>query len=641
MLSGRQKPEDIEPLQVVVNDHGLHIVRGHRRGQALCALQGMWRHEIVRAPCRLYGPTDPEVASPFANMDTRVAGLAVQLHGTCPEAWHMGKPLFRTPQEWCDSTEGSKGRAQTSRPSEYQQASAASACAAPNRNQQEAFETKVPETSGRQRPAFGFENPSQQFTTQDKEDLTIQRVDAETWGQQSSPEVCVSMLVCVCSGGELLRGEVLELSQSHVKLWYFDWTDEDPWVPMDRVQIPDFSSLQPGMEVTSWWGKWTYSCHILEVSQSKERLRAPVKVRYTYGFGQQDEWIGLDRLELKDVKLLPWKDGQSGLSIQGPPPRESESQFWADSTVVCCLWLMGRCKSTADHWHGRRLFVHQDLPGLPCGFGTICKYKHHETRTANIAGDLELQEGMVVCVKDKNGSTSRAFGEILEISRVSVSDLAPVKVRTYQAGHCHVNWFALDDLLVPNYSKIEHGSKATVEAAGNLFHCTVLQVSNERDKAQAPVYVNYTGYGSNCDEWVGADRLHSASLVFHRPKLAVEGRCHSSHSGPGPRTAVISSPALSSTELRRPSVTQDVVSRVVIEELPDASPTNALPWHEPGFETDAFDHALQATEEALERQTEAEQWQPRLEATLASADTTEALRDVLEKHGWSGPGVLG
>ena len=103
MLRERQRPEEIEPLQVVADERGLHIVRGHRRGLALGMLQGIWRHRTVWAPCRLYRAEDPVVARQFADMDTELDGLGVHLHGKHSEAWHMGKPLFRTSQEWCDS----------------------------------------------------------------------------------------------------------------------------------------------------------------------------------------------------------------------------------------------------------------------------------------------------------------------------------------------------------------------------------------------------------------------------------------------------------------------------------------------------------------------------------------------------------
>lgn len=68
--------------------------------------------------------------------------------------------------------------------------------------------------------------------------------------------------------------------------------------------------------------------------------------------------------------------------------------------------------------------------------------------------------------------------------------------------------------------------------------------------------------------------------------------------------------------------------------------TNALPWHELDSEAEAFDQALQATQEALgqakaAKAAKAAPWQPRLEEMLAAVET-EALRGVLEKHGWSG-----
>ena len=99
-----------------------------------------------------------------------------------------------------------------------------------------------------------------------------------------------------------------------------------------------------------------------------------------------------------------------------------------------------------------------------------------------------------------------------------------------------------------------------------------------------------------------------------------------------------SSAQSSTDEVQRPSVAQDVPSAAVAADLPDASASNAMPWHEPDSEADAFNHALQATEEALSQQAPATHWQPRLERALAAVET-EGLRGVLEKHGWSGLGV--
>ena len=88
-----------------------------------------------------------------------------------------------------------------------------------------------------------------------------------------------------------------------------------------------------------------------------------------------------------------------------------------------------------------------------------------------------------------------------------------------------------------------------------------------------------------------------------------------------------------------PSVRQEIISVPQLRDASDAmcTGTNALPWHELDSEAEAFDQALQATQEALgqAKAAKAAQWQPRLEEMLAAVET-EALRGVLEKHGWSG-----
>ena len=708
MLSGRQPPEEIEPLQVVVDEHGLHIVRGHRRGLALCALQGMWRYRTVWAPCRLYHATDPEVADQFARITTMVDGLGVQLHGKLSEAWHLDKPLFRTSQEWCDSmldvrvevcknpevhpSRWHKSDLPNSRGETFSTSAASSSCApaqgpelcTPVSHQQEAVAKQRETSFGSKDPKFGW-NEENQFhwkSQHDQQDPGV-RQDAlapsqDHWrtsgwtkrGVQVSSvsDVSVSMLVCVDSGGKLLCAEVVEVSSPHVKLRYCGPRQEEEWISMDRLQIPDYASLHPGMQVTAWWGNRTYSCHVVEVSQSKDWLRAPVKVRYSSYGSATDEWIGIDRLELEHVKLVAWNDVCKGhQSETAQHPNQEPCDLWAESTVVCCLWLMGSCRSRHSHYHGKRLFVHKDLPGLPCGFNTSCKWKHHQTRTPSTTGHVELQAGMVVCVKD---GFLRIPGEVLSISSVSTRDPVPLKVRYWargQVGRCQVGWFPLKEVWVPDYSKIEIGSQATVEDAssGKLFQCTVLRVSDDKDRASAPVYVNYNDYGSNYDEWVGADRFHSHLLILLQPALPNEGTKGPQAPAEGtkgqsgeclqgaqrvatatcrieqdPRgmPGAASSAQSSTDEVQRPSVAQDVPSAAVAADLLDASASNAMPWHEPDSEADAFNHALQATEEALSQQAPAAHWQPRLERALAAVET-EGLRGVLEKHGWSGLGV--
>ena len=54
------------------------------------------------------------------------------------------------------------------------------------------------------------------------------------------------------------------------------------------------------------------------------------------------------------------------------------------SRVVCCLWLEGKCKRKGWHVNDRKLCLHEDVPGIPCGFGDNCKYHHFKTRTSSL-----------------------------------------------------------------------------------------------------------------------------------------------------------------------------------------------------------------------------------------------------------------
>ena len=308
----------------------------------------------------------------------------------------------------------------------------------------------------------------------------------------------------------------------------------------------------------------------------------------------------------------------------------------SESRAVCCMWLAGKCWHKGDHFLGKRLFLHEDVPGLQCGFGSSCKHKHY----------AQLKEGMVICVKVEG---SRLMpGKILQLSR-----LEGVRVKVSNLGkRDEVDWLPLHRLLIPDFSQIEKGMRVTVveEAdSSKQFLCTVLEVSCDKDRALAPVCVRYNGHGPESDEWVGVDRLRSKSLILHEPVPPTnEMQGHCSDSLEQPNASAVTSrwraverdpPAIanisqsSNHDLQRPSVAQDVASA----DLLDASAANALPWHEPDSEADAFDRALQATEEALTQQAQAEEWRPKLEQTLAEVKT-EALQDLLERHNWSGRG---
>ena len=547
-------------------------------------------------------------------------------------------------------------------------------------------------------------------------------------------ELKEGMAICVKDGSSRMPGKILEISQNEgLKVQYKRKGQEGScqveWLSLRRLLVPDFSQIEMGMQVTveDAASGIRFHCRVLQVSNEKERACAPVYVHYNGYESEYDEWVGVDRLRSKSLiwhepvlpsneslgqpngasatsrlrtveqdapgstietsynrngfdlddkgaTPLPLKDGL----VDGLVPKLEDFSVGedTDSMAVCGYWLAGKCPRSGHHSVGKKLCLHEDIPGLPCSFGTNCWYQHYETRTGTMSGTMsgtmagtmsgtmagtmsdtmsctmsphaELKEGMAICVKD---GSSRMPGKILEISQNE--GLKVQYKRKGQEGSCQVEWLSLRRLLVPDFSQIEMGMQVTVEdaASGIRFHCRVLQVSNEKERACAPVYVHYNGYESEYDEWVGVDRLRSKSLIWHEPVLPTDGMQgqYSERLGqPNGSAATLrwrtverdppaSTAQSSNQDLQRPSVAQDVVSAAAAADLLDASASNAMPWHEPDSEADAFDRALQATEEALTQQAQAEEWKPKLEQTLAEVKT-DALHDLLERHSWSGPG---
>merc|ERR1711937_492120 len=66
---------------------------------------------------------------------------------------------------------------------------------------------------------------------------------------------------------------------------------------------------------------------------------------------------------------------------------------------------------------------------------------------------------------------------------------------------------------VVNYSGLQKGTKLTAKADdGKWYQAQVVTVSKDKKRSKAPVKVNWVGYTSASDEWVGADRLRSKLL---------------------------------------------------------------------------------------------------------------------------------
>ena len=213
-------------------------------------------------------------------------------------------------------------------------------------------------------------------------------------------------------------------------------------------------------------------------------------------------------------------------------------------SVVCCLWLEGKCWRKGQHVHGKKLFLHEDVPGMACGFGSICKYHHFKTRTPSLADPLSqeptvqkalqsrpvqnqsdgdplprtevLHVGMMALIK-----AASVWGEVMEISHSPLQAAAPVHVR-YGGTKMQTGWFSVHELQIADYSCLMEGTRVTVRHESGPFYCTVKGVSAESRRARRPVEVHYEGYGSEDDEWVGADRLRSRAIQFLQPKMPAQ-----------------------------------------------------------------------------------------------------------------------
>jgi UDP-N-acetylglucosamine pyrophosphorylase/quinol monooxygenase YgiN len=128
--------------------------------------------------------------------------------------------------------------------------------------------------------------------------------------------------------------------------------------------------------------------------------------------------------------------------------------------------------------------------------------------------------------------------EVLVVSTSAKRSKAPVKVSYKGYGAEYAAWLPLDSLKSkklpkektkakakakaappPDYSVLEKGARLQVKADdGKFYAATVVTVAKAKAKATAPVKINYVGYTSASDEWVGADRIRSKALTASAAK---------------------------------------------------------------------------------------------------------------------------
>jgi len=145
-----------------------------------------------------------------------------------------------------------------------------------------------------------------------------------------------------------------------------------------------------------------------------------------------------------------------------------------------------------------------------------------EEKLADYSG---LEKGMRLQAESE-GKWFKA--EVVALSNKKGSN-APVKVNWVGYTSASDEWVGADRLRtkaikmkappaakVADYSGLEKGMRVQGEADGKWYAAQVVTVSHKKG-SNAPVKVNWVGYTSASDEWLGADRLRSKAITMKTP----------------------------------------------------------------------------------------------------------------------------
>ena len=356
------------------------------------------------------------------------------------------------------------------------------------------------------------------------------------------------MLVRVHDGGDVCYGKVMEINcgaEAPVKVKFFSKAKAQAWLCLTSVLIPDYAAIQVGMEVTVLTGNKRQVEKVTDVDHARQN--DPVQVSLDGLTGTK--WVGADRLRSKVIEFLPAKLSDESCAPQEEPNPENGKAAGSDkqAATVCCMWLAGECQKTESHLTGKRLYLHEDIPGMPCGQGQACKFRHFESREqlsqqerdaasepkdavpilhTTLGPGQELAEGMLVKVQ----GGKEDFAKVVAVNRGAE---APVKV-------CYLNkakadeWLCLKSLSVPNYAAVKVGQSVCVSCSGSWKLAAVLAINHAFSRW--PVQVKVQGL-SDVSKWVGADELRSKAITFVPAKLSDD--CHAPQEEPTPQNGKV------------------------------------------------------------------------------------------------------
>ena len=93
-------------------------------------------------------------------------------------------------------------------------------------------------------------------------------------------------------------------------------------------------SISKGMKLTAAFGDGFFAAEVIEVSTSKKRAKAPIKVHYN-GYGtEEDAWVSLDQVKSKALKAAGKKDAKKAAKKDPKAKAEPAAATDVDFSVL-------------------------------------------------------------------------------------------------------------------------------------------------------------------------------------------------------------------------------------------------------------------------------------------------------------------
>jgi len=276
----------------------------------------------------------------------------------------------------------------------------------------------------------------------------------------------------------------------------------------------DYSGLKPGSRIQAEADGKFYPAEVVEVSTAKKRAKAPVKVHYV-GFAEDwDAWLGGDQLRSKAIKKA--NDAQAAGKPSTKQPGGGKAAKEAPQAAAS-----GKA----------------DYSGLEVGARLQADFEgvYYAADVLEVSKSSKRSKAPVKVRYSGYGAEMDAWlgAEHLRSKAIKAAKAEPPKQKKGEErpplrGHSKEEKWETDPHqkpakeAKPDYAALKPGMRLRADYAGTLYPAEVLEVTELKKYAKAPVRVRYEGFGSNEDAWLGADKLKCKALTPPppSPKLA-------------------------------------------------------------------------------------------------------------------------